>query len=134
MHALDSKHKKKPGPNFLARLEARYHSLRILNSTRVIFGLVASDFMSNRLKNGSLGASNDKVEVGARNKKCGGIFTEYTVFTLIYKGNPFINGFTSNKSIVPQRQMSFRLRAATPGRSYGTWGVRTRGRVASPEL
>ena len=74
------------------------------------------------------------VTVAGSNKKFGGIFTEYTTFTLIYKGNLFINSFTSNKSIVRQREISFRLRAATPGRSYGTWGVHTRGRVTAAEL
>ena len=52
------------------------------------------------------GATCPAVTVAGNNKKFRGIFTEYTVFTLIYKGNPFINGFTSNKSIVPRRQMS----------------------------
>ena len=39
---------------------------RFNNSTSVFVVSVASEKMSNRLKNGSLIASNDKVEVGAR--------------------------------------------------------------------
>jgi hypothetical protein len=38
------------------------------NSTSVFVTLMASEKMSNRSKNGSLSASHDQVEVGARNK------------------------------------------------------------------